>query len=116
MEGFRLSEDDERKIKALSRDPEIAKRVSMPLNPINIQIVDSIAPSIYGHEDIKTAVAMSLFGGVPKDINGKHSIRGDLNVLLLGDPGTANLKSSNTLKKLLTVPSLPRAKVPRPLV
>ena len=32
---------------------------------------------------------MSLFGGVPKDINGKHSIRGDINVLLLGDPGTA---------------------------
>jgi DNA replication licensing factor MCM2 len=51
--------------------------------------VDSIAPSIYGHEDIKTAVALSLFGGVPKDIGGKHSIRGDINVLLLGDPGTA---------------------------
>ncbi|GMF47069.1 unnamed protein product [[Candida] boidinii] len=48
-----------------------------------------MAPSIYGHKDIKTAVACSLFGGVPKDVNGKHSIRGDINVLLLGDPGTA---------------------------
>ena len=37
MEGFRLSEDDERKIKALSRDPEIAKRVPPTLqNPINV--------------------------------------------------------------------------------
>ncbi|KSA03441.1 uncharacterized protein AC631_00757 [Debaryomyces fabryi] len=48
-----------------------------------------MAPSIYGHKDIKTALACSLFGGVPKDVNGKHSIRGDINVLLLGDPGTA---------------------------
>ena len=30
-----------------------------------------------------------MFGGVPKDIGGKHKIRGDINMLLLGDPGTA---------------------------
>ncbi|KAK6868217.1 DNA replication licensing factor MCM2 [Candida tropicalis] len=53
------------------------------------KIISSIAPSIYGHKDIKTAIACSLFGGVPKDVNGKLSIRGDINVLLLGDPGTA---------------------------
>lgn len=53
------------------------------------KIIASMAPSIYGHKDIKTAIACSLFGGVPKDVNGKLSIRGDINVLLLGDPGTA---------------------------
>ncbi|RCK62790.1 DNA replication licensing factor MCM2 [Candida viswanathii] len=53
------------------------------------KIISSVAPSIYGHKDIKTAIACSLFGGVPKDVNGKLSIRGDINVLLLGDPGTA---------------------------
>jgi DNA replication licensing factor MCM2 len=73
-----LTEADEKAIRALSRDPRISKR-----------IIKSIAPSIYGHEDIKTAIALSLFGGVKKDINGKHRIRGDINVLLLGDPGTA---------------------------
>ncbi|CCL98347.1 uncharacterized protein FIBRA_00342 [Fibroporia radiculosa] len=76
--AFRLTEEDEREIRALARDDRIRKR-----------IVKSIAPSIYGHEDIKTALALSLFGGVPKDINRKHRIRGDINVLLLGDPGTA---------------------------
>ncbi|PWN49465.1 putative DNA replication licensing factor [Violaceomyces palustris] len=76
--AFRLTEEDERAIRALSKDDRIGKR-----------IVKSIAPSIYGHEDIKTAIALSLFGGVTKDINGKHRIRGDINVLLLGDPGTA---------------------------
>ncbi|PWZ00819.1 putative DNA replication licensing factor [Testicularia cyperi] len=76
--AFRLTEEDEKAIKALSKDERIGKR-----------IIKSIAPSIYGHEDIKTAIALSLFGGVPKDIGGKHRIRGDINVLLLGDPGTA---------------------------
>ncbi|ORY73673.1 DNA replication licensing factor MCM2 [Protomyces lactucae-debilis] len=76
--AFRLSEQDEKGIRALSKDPQIIQR-----------IISSIAPSIYGHRDIKTAIALSLFGGVPKDINGKHRIRGDINLLLLGDPGTA---------------------------
>ncbi|KAK9319563.1 MCM2/3/5 family-domain-containing protein [Lipomyces orientalis] len=77
-DGNGWTEEDERVIRQLSRQPNIADK-----------IIASIAPSIYGHEDIKTAIACSLFGGVPKDINGKHSIRGDINVLLLGDPGTA---------------------------
>ena len=54
-----------------------------------LQIVKSLAPSIYGHEHVKTALAMSLFGGQEKDVARKHRIRGDINVLLLGDPGTA---------------------------
>lgn len=55
----------------------------------SIQIIHSIAPSIYGHEDVKTAIALALFGGERKDIGEKHKIRGDINVLILGDPGTA---------------------------
>lgn len=73
-----LTEDDMRKIREMARDEGIGKR-----------IIKSIAPSIYGHEGIKTAIALSLFGGVAKNINNKLSIRGDINVLLLGDPGTA---------------------------
>ncbi|KAF8135696.1 MCM-domain-containing protein [Boletus edulis] len=76
--AFRLTEEDEKEIRALARDERIRKR-----------IIKSIAPSIYGHEDIRTALALSLFGGIPKDVKRKHPIRGDINVLLLGDPGTA---------------------------
>lgn len=56
---------------------------------IKFQIVKSIAPSIYGHDDIKTAIALAMFGGQEKNVEGKHRLRGDINVLLLGDPGTA---------------------------
>ena len=73
-----LTEEDIAEILDLAKDPKIGDR-----------IVESIAPSIYGHRHVKMALAMSLFGAVPKNINDKHRIRGDINVLLLGDPGTA---------------------------
>ncbi|ODV96833.1 hypothetical protein PACTADRAFT_1419 [Pachysolen tannophilus NRRL Y-2460] len=77
-ETFQWTEEDEKDIRKLSQEKGVIDK-----------IISSIAPSIYGHKDIKTAVALSLFGGVSKDIQKKHSIRGDINVLLLGDPGVA---------------------------
>lgn len=78
LAGFRMTEEDENEIRKLSREPGIIEK-----------IINSMAPSIYGHNDIKTAVALSLFGGVAKVGRGSHQVRGDINVLLLGDPGTA---------------------------
>ena len=64
------------------------------------RIIASIAPSIYGHEDIKRGLALTLFGGQPKDNGEKHRIRGDLNVLLCGDPGTAKSQFLKYIEKL----------------
>ncbi|TDL28779.1 ATP dependent DNA helicase [Rickenella mellea] len=49
----------------------------------------SVAPSIYGSLDIKKAIACLLFGGSKKILPDGMRLRGDINVLLLGDPGTA---------------------------
>jgi DNA replication licensing factor MCM2 len=76
--SFRLTEDDQRQIRGLARSERLRER-----------IIKSIAPSIYGHDDVKTAIALSMFGGVFKNPQGKHRLRGDINVLLLGDPGVA---------------------------
>ncbi|MCY0860263.1 MAG: minichromosome maintenance protein MCM [Sulfolobaceae archaeon] len=73
-----ISEDDERKIKELAKDPWIREK-----------IIASIAPSIYGHWEIKEAVALALFSGVPKTLPDSTRIRGDIHVLIIGDPGTA---------------------------
>ncbi|KAM6557354.1 hypothetical protein CsatB_004373 [Cannabis sativa] len=76
--AYKLTQEDKKEIEKLAKDPRIGER-----------IVKSIAPSIYGHEDIKTALALAMFGGQEKNVEGKHRLRGDINVLLLGDPGTA---------------------------
>ena len=53
------------------------------------EIFSRIAPQIFGHEDIKKAVASLLFGGARKRMPDGTYRRGDINVLLLGDPSTA---------------------------
>ncbi|TYK10676.1 DNA replication licensing factor MCM2 [Cucumis melo var. makuwa] len=76
--AYKITQEDKEEIEKLAKDPRIGER-----------IIKSIAPSIYGHEDIKTAIALAMFGGQEKNVEGKHRLRGDINVLLLGDPGTA---------------------------
>eukprot|EP01094_Clydonella_sp_ATCC50884_P023634 TRINITY_DN5721_c0_g1_i1.p1 TRINITY_DN5721_c0_g1~~TRINITY_DN5721_c0_g1_i1.p1 ORF type:complete len:775 (-),score=266.71 TRINITY_DN5721_c0_g1_i1:777-2786(-) len=94
-----IDENDEAEIVRLSKTERIGDR-----------LIASIAPSICGHLPVKTAICLSLFGGNAKHIkqdrrqdlrrmlssdnapssqSHSHRIRGDINVLLMGDPGTA---------------------------
>ncbi|TYH15586.1 hypothetical protein ES288_A05G053400v1 [Gossypium darwinii] len=54
----------------------------------------TIAPSIFGHDDVKKAVACLLFGGARKNLPDGVKLRGDINVLLLGDPSTAKSQAA----------------------
>ena len=76
--SFSITTADEAELKRLSQQPNIARL-----------IVNSIAPSLFGLEHVKMCIAMSLFGGVAKEFENGHRIRGDINCLLLGDPGVA---------------------------
>jgi DNA replicative helicase MCM subunit Mcm2 (Cdc46/Mcm family) len=49
----------------------------------------SIAPEIYGHEDVKKALLLMLVGGAARHLPDGMRIRGDINVCLMGDPGVA---------------------------
>ncbi|XP_043934476.1 DNA replication licensing factor MCM2 [Protopterus annectens] len=84
-----LTDEDVKAIVALSKDERIGER-----------IFASIAPSIHGHEDIKRGIALALFGGEPKNPGGKHKVRGDINVLLCGDPGTAKSQFLKYVEKV----------------
>lgn len=78
LEEVDITREDEEKIIELSKDPWVRKR-----------IIASIAPAIYDHWDEKEAIALALFGGVPKETRDRMRIRGDIHILLIGDPGTA---------------------------
>ncbi|HXX88524.1 MAG TPA: minichromosome maintenance protein MCM [Candidatus Acidoferrum sp.] len=71
------SPEEEEKILELAKDPWIHRK-----------IISSIAPSIFGYDHVKEAIMYLLFGGVHKTLP-DIAIRGEINSLLVGDPGTA---------------------------
>ena len=73
-----VSPEEEKEIRELAKDPKIYDK-----------LIASLAPGIYGHEVVKEAIVMQLFGGVKKVLPGQHQIRGNIHVLLVGDPGAA---------------------------
>ncbi|MFH1787083.1 MAG: minichromosome maintenance protein MCM [archaeon] len=71
-----LTKQDIDRIKELATDVDIYNK-----------LIDSIAPSIYGYREVKEAILLQLFGGVQKKQPDGTRIRGDIHILLVGDPG-----------------------------
>jgi replicative DNA helicase Mcm len=78
FEELDINEEDERQILELSQDPGVFEKLTQ-----------SIIPSVWGYDEIKQSLVLQLFGGVAKiHADGQRS-RGDLHILLIGDPGVA---------------------------
>jgi len=71
-----VSEEDELLIKEFAHDEKVYEKLR-----------DMIAPTIYGYEEIKEAIALQLFGGGRKKKSDNTMSRGDIHILLVGDPG-----------------------------
>ncbi|MCX6665064.1 MAG: minichromosome maintenance protein MCM [Euryarchaeota archaeon] len=89
FEEVEISPEDEKQILKMSKDPEIYEKIRM-----------SIAPTIYGMEIEKDALALQLFGGIMKEMpDGTHT-RGDIHAIFVGDPGTAKSQLLSYMSKL----------------
>ncbi|MBQ2962070.1 minichromosome maintenance protein MCM [Methanobrevibacter sp.] len=89
FEELELSEEDEEKILELSKDPHIHDK-----------IINSTAPSIKGHRHVKEAIALQLFGGAVKDLEDGTRLRGDIHILIVGDPGIGKSQILKYVSKL----------------
>ncbi len=76
-EEIEVTSDDIAQIELLSKDPEIYEK-----------LIKSVSPSIKGRNQIKEALVLQMFGGVRKEKKDGTKGRGDIHILLIGDPGT----------------------------
>ncbi|KAH0848120.1 hypothetical protein AYO21_07045 [Fonsecaea monophora] len=87
--GASFSDEEVQEFEEMSRLPDLYERFAR-----------CIAPAIYGNMDIKKAIACLLMGGSKKILPDGMKLRGDINVLLLGDPGTAKSQLLKFVEKV----------------
>lgn len=89
FEELKISEEDEETILRMAKDPHIYEK-----------IIKSTAPSIKGYRDVKEAIALQLFGGASKELEDKTRLRGDIHILIVGDPGIGKSQMLKYVSKL----------------
>ncbi len=78
FEELDISEEDEIQIKELAADPFVFDKLR-----------ESIAPSVWGYKEIKESLLLQLFSGVQKEKADGQKSRGDIHIMMIGDPGVA---------------------------
>ncbi|MWV41509.1 LAGLIDADG family homing endonuclease [Natrialba sp. INN-245] len=85
FEDMNITDEDKKRIYEISNEEVVYDRM-----------IASIAPSIYGYDQEKLAMILQLFSGVTKQLPDGSRIRGDLHMLLIGDPGTGKCVRGDT--------------------
>ena len=89
MDGVSVEVEDEQFEEMDITDEDVAEIVALSeADDLYERMVGSVAPSIYGYRQEKLAMILQLFSGVTKKLPDESRIRGDLHLLLIGDPGT----------------------------
>ncbi len=89
FEELDVTKEEEKKIIDLAKDPNVLSR-----------LVETIAPSIYGYKEIKTSLLLQLIGGTRKIMEDGVIRRGDIHILLIGDPGSGKSQLLQFISKI----------------
>jgi len=85
-----ISQEDEQKIIEMANDPMIYQK-----------LIQTIAPALYGMDEVKEAISLQIFGGVTKFLKDRTRVRGDIHLLLVGDPSTAKSSIMKVVSNLI---------------
>lgn len=85
-----LTKEDEKRIKEFAKDTLIYEK-----------LIDSIAPSLYGMKEIKESIILQMFGGVPRTLKDGTHFRGDIHILLIGDPSSGKSQLMKLVPQLI---------------
>ena len=89
FEELDISDEDEKQILEISEDPKLFDKLAR-----------SIVPSVWGYEEVKKSLVLQLFGGVTKIHADGQRGRGDIHILLVGDPGVAKSVTLNFMANI----------------
>jgi len=89
FEELDINDEDEKQILELSQDLNVFDKLAR-----------SITPSVWGYEEIKKSLVLQLFGGVSKKHSDGQKSRGDIHILLIGDPGVAKSVTLDFMAKI----------------
>jgi len=89
FEEIKINKKDEEEILELAKDEKIYEK-----------LLNSVAPSIYGYNDIKESIVLQLFGGVQKVRADGSKTRGDIHIFLVGDPGSGKSEMLRSVSEL----------------
>src|SRR6056297_2457867 len=101
MDGVSITVEDE-EFEDMDIEQEDIETIIQLSNEDGIydQMVGSVAPAIYGYEEEKLAMILQLFSGVTKNLPDGSRIRGDLHMLLIGDPGTGKSQMLSYIREI----------------
>ncbi len=90
LRHLEITKEDEKKIKDLAKDPLVYDK-----------LIDSIAPSLYGMREIKESIVLQIFGGVPRTLKDGTHFRGNIHLLLIGDPSSGKSQLMKLIPQLI---------------
>lgn len=89
-EKLEITKEEEAEIHAMAKDNKIYKK-----------LIGSIAPTLYGMEHIKESIILQIFGGVPRTLKDGSNVRGDIHILLIGDPASGKSQLMKLVPKIV---------------